>query len=91
MKQLKFLINVSCDGKPVWYKNCCYEVVSEGISQQGRTTYKLFCEDLQLRGIDACLKDKFFTVIEVPVVEEKVKQISQKTSSKRKNNKKNKS
>ena len=91
MKQLKFLINVSCDGKPIWYKNCCYEVISEGMSQQGRMTYKLFCEDLQLRGIDACLKDKFFTIIEIP--EKKTEKVipTQKSSSKKKNSKKNKS
>lgn len=88
MKQLKFLINVSCDGKPIWYKNCCYEVISEGMSQQGRMTYKLFCEDLQLRGIDACLKDKFFTIIEIP--EKKTEKVipTQKSSSKKKNSKK---
>lgn len=88
MKQLKFLINVSCDGKPIWYKNCCYEVISEGMSQQGRMTYKLFCEDLQLRGIDACLIDKFFTIIEIP--DKKTEKVipTQKPSSKKKNSKK---
>lgn len=65
MKQLKFLKTISCDGKPVWYKDCLYQVVEEGTNQQGRGMYKLFCEDLQFRGIDTSLTDKFYKVIEI--------------------------
>lgn len=65
MKQLKFLKTISCDGKPIWYKDCCYEVISQGANAQGREMYKLFCEDLKLRGIDIVLADKFYKVIEL--------------------------
>lgn len=63
MKQLKFLKLVSCEGKPVWYKGFCYDVIEEGVNSQGRKIYKLFCEDLSLRGIDAALAGDFFEVI----------------------------
>lgn len=78
MKQLKFLKSVYLEGKPVWYKDCIYEVVGEGVNASGRAMYKLFCEDLQLRGIDAILSNNLFQVIEKedkkvePIVEEKV-------------------
>lgn len=65
MKQLKFLKTISIEGKPIWYKDCSYEVISEGEASQGRGMYKLFCEDLQLRGIDTILEDNFYRVIEV--------------------------
>lgn len=65
MKQLKFLKTISCDGKPIWYKDCCYDVKCEGANSQGREMYKLFCEDLQFRGIDVALADKFYKVIEL--------------------------
>lgn len=65
MKQLKFLKTVSCDGKPVWYKGCLYQVTSEGTNNQGREMYKLFCEDLKLRGIDKSLVNNFYQVIEI--------------------------
>lgn len=65
MKQLKFLKTVSCDGKPVWYKGCLYQVTSEGANNQGREMYKLFCEDLKLRGIDKSLVNNFYQVIEI--------------------------
>lgn len=65
MKQLKFLKTISCDGKPIWYKDCLYQVSGEGINKQGRGMYKLFCEDLQFRGIDTSLADKFYKVIEI--------------------------
>lgn len=65
MKQLKFLKTISLEGKPIWYKDCSYEVISEGEASQGRGMYKLFCEDLQLRGIDTILEDNFYRVIEV--------------------------
>lgn len=65
MKQLKFLKTVSCDGKPVWYKGCLYQVISEGANNQGREMYKLFCEDLKLRGIDKSLVNNFYQVIEI--------------------------
>ena len=65
MKQLKFLKTISCDGKPIWYKDYCYEVISQGANSQGREMYKLFCEDLKLRGIDTVLADKFYKVIEL--------------------------
>lgn len=78
MKQLKFLMNVSCDGKLVWYKDCCYEVISEGANAQGREMYKLFCEDLQLRGIDTALADRFYKVIEIEDKQIKVLEKEQK-------------
>lgn len=65
MKQLKFLKTISLEGKPIWYKDCSYEVISEGEASQGRGMYKLFCEDLQLRGIDTILEDNFYRVIEI--------------------------
>lgn len=65
MKQLKFLKTISLEGKPIWYKDCSYDVISEGEASQGRGMYKLFCEDLQLRGIDTILEDNFYRVIEV--------------------------
>lgn len=65
MKQLKFLKTIACEGKPVWYKDCIYEVVDEGSNLQGREMYKLFCEDLKLRGIDKILADNFYKVIEI--------------------------
>ncbi len=65
MKQLKFLKTISLEGKPIWYKDCSYEVISEKEASQGRGMYKLFCEDLQLRGIDTILEDNFYRVIEI--------------------------
>ena len=65
MKQLKFLKTISCDGRPIWYKDCYYDVKSMGANSQGREMYKLFCEDLQFRGIDVALADKFYKVIEL--------------------------
>lgn len=59
MKQLKFLKTISLEGRPIWYKDCSYEVVGEG-----NNMYKLFCEDLQLRGIDNILEDNFYKVLE---------------------------
>ncbi|MFR3182215.1 MAG: hypothetical protein ACLTPN_01150 [Clostridia bacterium] len=59
MKQLKFLKTISLEGRPIWYKDCSYEVISEG-----NNMYKLFCEDLQLRGIDNILEDNFYKVLE---------------------------
>lgn len=70
MKQLKFLKTIACEGKPVWYKDCIYEVVDEGSNLQGREIYKLFCEDLKLRGIDKILADNFYKVIEIEDKEE---------------------
>lgn len=58
MKQLKFLKNVACNGRPIWYKDCCYEVIFEN-----ENMYKIFSEDLQLRGIDKILENTFFTQI----------------------------
>lgn len=65
MKQLKFLKTISCDGKPIWYKDCCYDIKCESTNSQGREMYKLICEDLQFRGIDSVLADKFYKVIEL--------------------------
>ena len=65
MKQLKFLKTISCEGRPIWYKDCCYDVKCEGANSQGREMYKLFCEDLQFRGIDVALADKFYKIIEL--------------------------
>ena len=64
MKQLKFLTNISFDGKPVWFKDHSYEVMSEGKNGQGNFMYKLICEDLKVRGIDTALEDRMFKVIE---------------------------
>lgn len=60
MKQLKFLKTIALEGKPIWYKDCCYEVISESDK-----IYKLFSEDLQLRGIDKVLENTFFTPINI--------------------------
>lgn len=65
MKQIKFLKTISLEGRPIWYKDCCYEVISETSNPQGRNIYKLFCEDLKLRGIDTILENNFYKVIEV--------------------------
>lgn len=65
MKQLKFLKTVSLESRPIWYKDCCYEVVSEGNNKLGQDFYKVFCEDLQLRGIDKNLAGSFYTIIEI--------------------------
>lgn len=58
MKQLKFLKTIALEGKPIWYKDCCYEIISESDK-----IYKLFSEDLQLRGIDKILENDFFILI----------------------------
>lgn len=65
MKQLKFLINVSCEGKPVWYKDHIYEVMSIGTNNTKREMYKLICEDLKVRGIDTALEGKMYQIIEI--------------------------
>ena len=86
MKQLKFLTNVSCDGKPVWYKDHIYEVLAEGTNGQGRPIFKLICEDLQARGIDKILADKMFKIIEIEDKKEPI-EIKPKTSNKNYNKK----
>lgn len=101
MKQLKFLKTITCDGKPVWYKDHIYQVMSEGASSEGRLMYKLICEDLVPRGIDYYLCNKLFEVIETEeeksqkeeVKKEKTSQTIQKaqTTKKRQKSKKNKS
>lgn len=63
MKQIKFLKNIYMEGKPIWYKDCIYEVVSESYNSQGRLIYKLFCEDFGLRGIDNILENNFYIII----------------------------
>lgn len=60
MKQLKFLKTIALEGKPIWYKDCCYEVIFESDK-----IYKLFSEDLQLRGIDKVLENTFFIPINI--------------------------
>ena len=65
MKQLKFLKTISLEGKPIWFKDCSYEVVGEGQNQNGTIMYKLFCDDLQLRGIDKVLENNFYKVLEI--------------------------
>ena len=79
MKQLKFLKTISCDGRPIWYKDCCYDVKSMGANSQGREMYKLFCEDLQFRGIDVALADKFYKVIELEDKKEETKEETKPT------------
>lgn len=92
MKQLKFLKTISCEGKPIWYQNCSYEVISEGASTQGRQMYKLFCEDLKLRGIDANLANNFFKVIEMPEqeIKEENNEVKVKASTTKKSTSKKK-
>ena len=70
MKQLKFLTNISFDGKPVWFKDHSYEVMSEGKNGQGNFMYKLICEDLKVRGIDITLENVMFKTIEIKDKEE---------------------
>ena len=82
MKQLKFLKNIYCDGKPVWYEGCCYDVVSEGLSNEGRRTYKLFCEDLKLRGIDTIVEGSIYKVIEIEEKKEEIKKTEKIENSK---------
>ena len=96
MKQLKFMKTITLEGKPIWYKDCIYDVVGEGANSQGREMYKLFCEDLMLRGIDAILADKFYKIIEIEdKKEEKVevkndkKEIDIQQRTNNKNHKKN--
>ena len=60
MKQLKFLKMITLDGKPIWHEGCLYDIVDEN-----GTMYKLFSEDLQLRGIDKKLEDIFYKVVEI--------------------------
>ena len=59
MKKIKFLKNITFDRKPIWYKDCIYDIIAETDD-----FYKLFSEDLQLRGIDKKLVGKFFEIIE---------------------------
>lgn len=73
MKQLKFLKTISLESRPIWYKDCSYEVVGESNNNLGQDLYKLFCEDLQLRGIDKNLEGTFYTVIEIADKKEEVK------------------
>ncbi len=92
MKQLKFMKTITLEGKPIWYKDCIYDVVGEGANAQGREIYKLFCEDLTLRGIDAILADKFFKIIEIEDKKEEkieVKNDKKEFNTQSKNNKKN--
>lgn len=70
MKQLKFLKNVMLEGNPIWYRGCIYDVISVGASS-GREMYKLYCEDLTVRGIDSNLENIFYTVIEIEDKKEK--------------------
>lgn len=87
MKQLKFLTTIFCEGKPVWYKNHIYQVLSEGVNGSGRAMYKLICEDLVPRGIDVCLSNKMYEVIEI----EEEKKEEEKVVKKSKKSKKIKS
>lgn len=70
MKQLKFLTNISCEGRPVWFKDHSYEVMSEGKNGNGNPIYKLICEDLKVRGIDITLENVMFKTIEIKDKEE---------------------
>ena len=63
MKRIKFLKNITFDRKPIWYKDCIYDILEEGVNSEGRTIYKLLSEDLQVRGIDAYLAGDFFEVV----------------------------
>lgn len=65
MKQLKFLKTVCLESKPIWYKDCCYEVVEEGVNDSGKGLYKTFCEDLVERGIDVSVEGKLYIVINI--------------------------
>lgn len=102
MKKVKFLKTFTFEGKPIWYKNCEYEVEREIINNIGRRVYVLMSEDLIPRGIDAlfmesnnlCViteienkQDKVENIVEE---EKKVEKIISKKSStkKRKNTKK---
>lgn len=85
MKQLKFLKNITFEGKAIWYKDCIYEVISEGANGQGREIYKLFCEDLKVRGIDTSLANNLYTVIEIQ--EEKKEEITEKINEEKKEDK----
>lgn len=91
MKQLKFLKTISIEGKPIWYKDCIYDVVNNDNVAQSRNMYKLFCEDLQLRGIDTILENRFYKVIEIPDVPSQKTNIikpTKKTTKKKKQIKK---
>ena len=73
MKQIKFLTNVSLEGKPVWFKDCIYQVMGETDDM-----YKLISEDLVARGIDKNLKDKMYTLIEIKEKTEKKLTVEEK-------------
>lgn len=88
MKQLRFLQTVFNGGILMWKKGKTYDVKSEGTNSQGRSMYKLLCEDSQIRGIDTKLKNVFFEVIDIksPKIEEIViekKQEEKKTTKKK--------
>lgn len=106
MRQLKFLKTVFLEGKPIWYKDCCYDIIEEGTNNLGRRMYKLFGEDLVARGIDASLaeagsvckiivsEDKKVKDIKeniLPETENKPVEIKSKNNSNKSHNKKNKS
>lgn len=97
MKQLKFLTNISCEGKPIWFKDHSYEVMSEGTNGQGNLMYKLICEDLKVRGIDTTLENRMFKIIEIKdkeeireniIVKEEKKSVEKAIVSEKKENKK---
>lgn len=60
MKQIKFLTTISLEGKPIWFKDCIYQVMSETDDM-----YKIISEDLTPRGIDKRLKEKMYKIIEI--------------------------
>lgn len=91
MKQLKFLKTISYEGKPVWYKDHIYQVISEGANSEGRLMYKLICEDLVVRGIDYYLSNRFFEVIETPEETKKANEEKKNIQPKKSNNKRKKS
>lgn len=60
MKQLKFLTNISLEGKSIWFKDCIYQVMGETDDM-----YKLICEDLVPRGIGKNSLGRLYTLIEI--------------------------
>lgn len=67
MKRIRFNKTVFLEGKPVWYKNCWYNVEKEWVDN-GRTLYGLISEDLTMRGIDSqwAKLDGLITVEDIP-------------------------
>lgn len=87
MKQIKFLKNITLQGKPIWYGGCVYECMGEFNTEHG-SMYKLMSEDLIPRGIDKKFEDIDYIVL---MIEEPKKEIKETKLEKKKTTKKGQS